>query len=1073
MVGTVRTGLLFALVLIAAEGALLGQTNAGTEQVRALNNRLLQVRQELRSVSAAGSDSLRGQAGQLIAERARALESLIAQNASETLLMALPADVLADLRNAFPQSAAALESYGLWQGELEYEIADDFLTGRAIVTTHLRTISERIQVHFAGREPSGLKSGDIVQVSGVRAGDQVAVAEATVLGSVMEASACSTTGSQRTVTMLVNLPGYTLTGGVDAELVRGILHGNSYTSKTATPDRSVDDFWRANSDGKTSAPYSGSVVLGPYLLSRNYNTDAGGGTYCDYSGLMSEALTLADPSVYFPDYTRLVVVMPPNGACSWAGLSSLGCWSRSSADGSFAASQMWLRSDQMANRVSGVMLFTHELGHGLGMSHASSRAFTVGSDRVPLGPLADTGSLSEYGDYFSTMGNWNFGFYNAPHSAELLAWLAPTTNYTVVETSGVRSVEPYETRPFGAKALKIRRGTGNNAWLWVEYRQNLGIYDSALNPQVFTGALIHYEDSTTGNHTHLLDFTPGNDWNQVALAAGQSWQDPYTDLSLTITSATASALTVSVTYGPASCTQASPTVTVSPTNPTVFPGGTAVYTVSVINNDSAACGDGLFGLSSSLPSGWGSAFDSSSLTIPPGQMRTASMSKFVPQSATPGSYSVNATAAKGLYSGTGGAGATVSGVILPDLVIDSLSGPSTGQIGGMINVLATVRNQGLAAAGAFRLGFYYSTDSSITTSDLFGGLSCSFSSGLAAGASSTCGGSIGVPATLTPGAYYLGAIADDLGAVAELDEANNARSADTGPMNLQLLYPANVGIYRNGRWQLDVNGNGTVGKDFNFGVAGATPVTGDWNGDGKDEVGFFKDGLWYLDYNGDGAWDGGAADKMYAFGMAGAEPKVGDWNGDGKDEIGICINGFWFLDVNGNGIWDGEPTDKMIIWGFVGSTPVTGDWNGDGRTKVGLWKDGLWYLDVDGNGTWDGGTTDKMIVWGWTGTTPVHGDWNGDGKEEVGVYLNGFWYLDMDGNGTWDGGTTDKMIILGWTGTLPVIGDWNGDGKTKVGTLINGYWYLDYNGNAVWDGESTDRAYFFGQTGDTPIIGRW
>ncbi len=120
---------------------------------------------------------------------------------------------------------------------------------------------------------------------------------------------------------------------------------------------------------------------------------------------------------------------------------------------------------------------------------------------------------------------------------------------------------------------------------------------------------------------------------------------------------------------------------------------------------------------------------------------------------------------------------------LPDLIVTFLSGPSSGQIGGQIAVQANIRNQGYISAGSFRLGFYFSTDPTITLGDVFSGYTCSFS-GLSAGNSATCSGNIGVPSSLSPGTYYLGAIVDDIGQVTESNEGNNARAADSGPITL-------------------------------------------------------------------------------------------------------------------------------------------------------------------------------------------------------------------------------------------------------------------------------------------------
>ena len=78
-----------------------------------------------------------------------------------------------------------------------------------------------------------------------------------------------------------------------------------------------------------------------------------------------------------------------------------------------------------------------------------------------------------------------------------------------------------------------------------------------------------------------------------------------------------------------------------------------------------------------------------------------------------------------------------------------------------------------------------------------------------------------------------------------------------------------VGVYQNGVWYLDYNGNGVwnagIDKVYNFGSTGWTPVTGDWNGDGKTKVGVYQNGVWYLDYNGNGVWNAGI-DKVYNFG---------------------------------------------------------------------------------------------------------------------------------------------------------------------------------------------------------------
>ena len=88
--------------------------------------------------------------------------------------------------------------------------------------------------------------------------------------------------------------------------------------------------------------------------------------------------------------------------------------------------------------------------------------------------------------------------------------------------------------------------------------------------------------------------------------------------------------------------------------------------------------------------------------------------------------------------------------------------------------------------------------------------------------------------------------------------------------------------------------------------------------------------------NGNGTWDGAPTDVQYIFGFAGAIPVTGDWNGDGRTKIGMfeVATRSWYLDYNGNGIWDNTPSDYLYSFGagLSNAVPVTGDWTGGGRT---------------------------------------------------------------------------------------------------------------------------------------------
>lgn len=108
----------------------------------------------------------------------------------------------------------------------------------------------------------------------------------------------------------------------------------------------------------------------------------------------------------------------------------------------------------------------------------------------------------------------------------------------------------------------------------------------------------------------------------------------------------------------------------------------------------------------------------------------------------------------------------------PDLIVTAFSfAPSQVDAGQSLSVDETVANQGLVAAGPFRVGVYLSEDTDVTTDDrLIGFRSVA---GLDVGASSVASAPLTVPSDTPGGVYFVGAIADHEGGVLEEDEDNN------------------------------------------------------------------------------------------------------------------------------------------------------------------------------------------------------------------------------------------------------------------------------------------------------------
>ena len=266
------------------------------------------------------------------------------------------------------------------------------------------------------------------------------------------------------------------------------------------------------------------------------------------------------------------------------------------------------------------------------------------------------------------------------------------------------------------------------------------------------------------------------------------------------------------------------------------------------------------------------------------------------------------------------------------------------------------------------------------------------------------------------------------------------------------------------RWVI-ADDEGEREKEIFFGAEDAIPVTGDWDGDGVTDVGVFINGHWFLDLNGNGVWD--KADLWVRLGKEGDLPVTGDWDGDGKTDIGI-FGPIWKDDPRAietepglpdvantpggphknippegheatnhrrdmkrtsRGTLRSDVIDHVFQYGSERDVPVAGDFNGDGVATIGVFRDGAWFLDLDGNGRWS--ADDVLVELGVAGDVPVVGDFNGDGVDELGVYRAGTWYLDTDGNRVLD--AHDKVFELGGPHDKPIVGDFNGDGVDQIG----------------------------------------
>lgn len=312
-------------------------------------------------------------------------------------------------------------------------------------------------------------------------------------------------GSKRVAVLLFNFSNDRSTPWTQ-QTVRGVFFDNP---------SSVSAYYTQASDGKIGLT---GDVFGFYEL-------AAANTGCNWSSWATEARTAATAAgVDLTSYNYVVYAFPYVSSCGWAGLGYL------------PGSGAWLNGS-LTLRVAG-----HELGHNLGVHHASSLSCTSGATRVSY---SATCSASEYGDPFTIMGAASTYLSHNWHRAQH-GW---ATDTVTVSTSGTFTLRPSEGT-MTPRALRIARGDGT--YYWLEFRQPSTPFDtfSATSPAV-TGVTVRLvPDSTSIVQSKLLDMTPGTtSFSDAPLAVGKSYTDAGLGVTITTASVSATGASVAVSFG--------------------------------------------------------------------------------------------------------------------------------------------------------------------------------------------------------------------------------------------------------------------------------------------------------------------------------------------------------------------------------------------------------------------------------------------------------------------------------------------------------------------------------------------
>ncbi|WP_327278452.1 FG-GAP-like repeat-containing protein (plasmid) [Streptomyces sp. NBC_01224] len=288
-----------------------------------------------------------------------------------------------------------------------------------------------------------------------------------------------------------------------------------------------------------------------------------------------------------------------------------------------------------------------------------------------------------------------------------------------------------------------------------------------------------------------------------------------------------------------------------------------------------------------------------------------------------------------------------------------------------------------------------------------------------------------------------------------------------------------------------------------FTWASSKLTSGDFDGDGKDDLAVFYDG---------GSSDTGAVSSLYTFTSTGTGFKAprktwttpggftwdrskvtsGDYNGDGKDDVAVFYDGgssdtgniSSLYTFTSNGTDFNNPRKTWTTpGGFTWSAGqvTSGDYNGDGKDDVAVLYNGgkstdgkfissLYTFTSDGTNfasprkSWTSSGS-----FNWSASKLASGDYSGDGRDDVAVLYNRGTTAEgvpqsalftFTSDGTNFAAPREVWASTGsfsWAASQPVSGDFNKDSKDDIGVL--------YRSGTTADGRRIDSLFTFTSTG--------
>jgi hypothetical protein len=401
-----------------------------------------------------------------------------------------------------------------YTGRLEVRHADDFRHGRS--TTAYKLVTGKRTRRLVLARPPRVRSGSRVVVRGTRSGSRLKGSLRPL--QVRLRAAGVPAGPRKTAVILVQFdsvaPPWT------PEKVRQRIFTDPTSSNAFYNENSYGDISLVGKN-RTDGDVYGWYTIAPPPADPNYG--------CDVDDITLKADEKAADAGFDPTgYQHVIYVFPQLSTCGWwAGLGEI--------DGTLS----WM------NGYIGPAVVAHELGHNMGLHHASSYSCTSGGTAVAISANCTT---DEYGDLYDVMGD------DAYHNNAWHLWqlgVLKAGNVQTVTTNGTYTIDSTASRG-GTNLLRIRR-PGTTRYYDLSLRSPSGVFDDfASDDPIAQGISIHTDlDPSQIKQSLLIDTTPGSSggFADASLTPGRTFADG--DISVTTVSVVAGVATVQVNVTPA------------------------------------------------------------------------------------------------------------------------------------------------------------------------------------------------------------------------------------------------------------------------------------------------------------------------------------------------------------------------------------------------------------------------------------------------------------------------------------------------------------------------------------------